>query len=26
MGRIRTNAHVTDALYSNSNGRGQVHS
>ena len=24
MGRIRTNAHVTDALYGHSNGRGQV--
>jgi hypothetical protein len=25
MGRIRTNACVTAALYGNSNGRGQVH-
>ena len=25
MGRIRTNAHVTAALYGNSNGRGLVH-
>jgi hypothetical protein len=25
MGRIRTNVHVTEALYGNSNGRGQVH-
>ena len=25
MGRIRTNAHVTEALYGNSNGHGQVH-
>jgi len=25
MSRIRTAAHVTEALYGNSNGRGQVH-
>jgi hypothetical protein len=25
MGRIRTNAHITAALYGNSNGHGQVH-
>jgi hypothetical protein len=25
MGRIRTNAHVTEALYGTSNGRRQVH-
>jgi hypothetical protein len=25
MSRIRTNAHFTAALYSNSNGHGQIH-